>query len=326
MAGHKQQPGGAQPLAQPVHCGAVVAAAEQLLPPGPGGHADKQVPGQNGQLPQQGPHVPPPGVQPVQVRQSLPGVPAEDALHQLRRLYVPRQSQHVQHPAAVDGPAAAGALVQQAQRVPQRPVGQAGQQLRRLRQQLQPLPLGHVQQPCADVLGPDALEGEPLAPGEDGGGHLVELRGGQDEDEVRRGLLQNLQQGVEGRCGEHVDLIYNVHPVLDAGRRVDGLVPQGADVVHAVVGRRVQLQHVQQAAAVDPLTGGALAAGIPVRGVEAVDGLGQNLGAGGLAGAPGAGEEVGVAQPPLLHLPAQGAGDVLLSHHVLEGPGPPLAV
>ena len=40
------------------------------------------------------------------------------------------------------------------------------------------------------------------------------------------------------------------------------------------------------------LTGGALAAGVPVRGVEAVDGLGQYFGASGFTCSPGTGEQV----------------------------------
>ena len=73
-------------------------------------------------------------------------------------------------------------------------------------------------------------------------GDLVQLRGGQNEDQVGRGLLQDLQQGVEGGGRQHVDLVDDVHPVAHRRRGVDGLVPQGPDVVHAVVGGGVQLQ------------------------------------------------------------------------------------
>src|SRR5699024_4807810 len=131
------------------------------------------------------------------------------------------------------------------------------------------------------------------------GGDLVQLRGGQNEDQVGRRLLQDLQQGVEGGGGQHVDLVDDVHPVAHRRRGVDGLVPQGPDVVHAVVGGGVQLQNVQQAPAVDALAGRALAAGVPVCRVLAVHRLGQDLGAGGLARAAGAGKEVGVAQTAL---------------------------
>ena len=58
----------------------------------------------------------------------------------------------------------------------------------------------------------------------------------------------------------------------------------------------------------------------------AVDRLGQDLGAGGLSGAPGAGEQVSVRGPPLRHLLFQGLGDMGLANDVGERLGPPFAV
>ena len=141
-----------------------------------------------------------------------------------------------------------------------------------------------------------------------------------------RRFLQDLQQGVERRCGEHVDLIHNVDPLFHIGGRINRLIPQCPHLIHAVVGGSVQLQHVQKAAVFDPLTAGALAAGIPVHRVLTVDGLGQDLGAGGLSGAPGAGEQVSVRGPPLRHLLFQGLGDMGLANDVGERLGPPFAV
>ena len=69
-----------------------------------------------------------------------------------------------------------------------------------------------------------------------------------------------------------------------------------------------------------------MVARVAVLRVLAVHRPGQNLGAGGLAGAPGAGEEVGVAQPSGGHLTLEGFGDVSLAHHVVKGAGPPFAV
>ena len=60
--------------------------------------------------------------------------------------------------------------------------------------------------------------------------------------------------------------------------------------------------------------------------MQAVDGLGQDPGAGGLAGAPGAGEKVGVARAALSHLTPKGIGDMLLADHLGKGDGPPLAI
>ena len=154
----------------------------------------------------------------------------------------------------------------------------------------------------------------------------MQLSGGQNKDQVSRRFLQNLQQGVESGDGQHMDLVDDIHPVFHAGRGVDRLIPQSADLVHAVVAGRVQLQHVQQASVVYTQTGGAMVAGISIYRMLAVDRLGQNFCAGGLPGATGPGEEVGVREPALGRLTAQGLGDMGLSHHIGEGLGPPFAI
>ena len=186
--------------------------------------------------------------------------------------------------------------------------------------------LGYIGQPFGYILRQDALEGIPLAPGENGGRDLVKLRGGQDEHQVGRGLLQNFQQGVKGGGGQHVDLVHDVDPLLHIGGSVDGFIPQGPDLVHAVGGSGVQFQHVQKAAVFQPHTAGTLAAGVTVYRVLTVDGLGQNFGAGGLSGAPGAGEEVGMGGAALRHLLLQRFSDVFLPDDIGEHLGPPFAV
>ena len=185
---------------------------------------------------------------------------------------------------------------------------------------------GYLQELLLHVAGQDALEGKPLAPGENGGGDLVQLRGSQNEHQMLRRLLQNFQQGVEGRRGQHVDLVHDVDPLFHIGGGVDGLVPEGPDLVHAVVGGGVQLQHIQKAAVLDAEAGRALAAGVSVHRVLTVDRLGQNFGAGGLAGAPGAGEEVGVGSPALGYLLLQGLRDMGLADDIGKCLGPPFAV
>ena len=141
-----------------------------------------------------------------------------------------------------------------------------------------------------------------------------------------RGFLQDFQQGVESRCGEHVDLVDDIHAVAHAGGGIDGLVPQGAHMVYAIVGGRVQLQHIQQAAVVNPQAGLTLVAGVPVHRVLAIDRLCQDFGAGGFAGAPGAGKQVGVGEAALGRLPPQRLRDMLLPDHIRKGLGPPLAI
>ena len=82
-----------------------------------------------------------------------------------------------------------GALIQKAQTVSQSAVRQTAQQLGTVRRQVDVLLTGHIGQPLGDVLGENAFKRVALAPGENGGGHLVQLRGGQNEHEVGRRLL-----------------------------------------------------------------------------------------------------------------------------------------
>ena len=119
---------------------------------------------------------------------------------------------------------------------------------------------------------------------------------------MRGRLFQDLQKRVERRRGEHVDLIDDVDPLFHVGRRVNGLVPQRPHLIHAVVGGGVQLQHIQETAVFDAQAAGAAVAGITVHRMLAVDCLGQDLGAGGLAGAPGAGKQIRMGGASLSHL------------------------
>ncbi len=177
-----------------------------------------------------------------------------------------------------------------------------------------------------DAGGVDALEGKLLAAALDGGQHLVDLGGGQDEHQMLRRFLQDLEQGVEGLIGQHVDLVDDVHPLFHRGGGVDRFIQDGADVVHAVVGGGVQLQHVQNGTVENAQAGGALVAGVAVLGMFAVDGPGQQLGAGGLARSPGAGKQISVGQTAGGHLPLQGLGDVVLAYDLVEGFGAPLTI
>ena len=233
------------------------------------------------------------------------------------------------HPAdqvGVDFGADARAGVQNREGVPEGAVRQAGNQRRRVGGQLQPLLPGDVAHPPGDVLGFDPGEVVPLAAGEDGGGHLLDLGGGQNEDDVGGRLLQRLEQGVEGRCGEHVYFVDDIYLIIAGAGGVGGFVPQVADIVHTVVGGGVHLHHVQNAAVVDAAADLAFAAGVALLGAETVDRLGKDFGAGGFAGAPDAGEQIGVAHPPGGDLMLQRGHHGPLAHHILKPLGPPLAI
>jgi hypothetical protein len=170
-----------------------------------------------------------------------------------------------------------------------------------------------------DLLLPKAAEAVVLDPGEDGGGHPLGLGGGEDEEDVGRGFLQGLQEGVEGAFGEHVGLVQD-EDLFGGGKggQKDPL-PQLPHVLHGVVAGGVNLHHVGVGALLHRLAVGA----DPARALLplAPHGHGQEAGGGGFAHPTGAGEEVGLGQAPLPYGPQEGLLHVLLAHHLLEGEG-----
>ena len=318
---HVQKPAHGQVAAQLGQGLAVVDTGQQRRTALRRGLQHRHITGEVTQLTQQSGHILAAAVQLVKQGQCIGGVPRQQAAHQLQRLGAARQTQRVQHGAAVNVAVRRTALVQQAQGVAESAVGHAGQDLRTVGCQGDVLRRRDLQKLLLRVTRQDALEGEPLAAGQDGGGDLVQLRGGQNEQQVLRRFLHDLQQGIEGVPGEHVDLVDDVHPFFQHGGGIHRLLPQGAGVVDAAVGGGVQLRHVQQGACIDAAAAVTLAAGGAVHGVLAVHRLGQDAGAGGLAGAAGAGEQVGVAHAALRHLALEGVGDMGLAHHLGKGPG-----
>ena len=212
-----------------------------------------------------------------------------------------------------------GALVEQRKAVAHAAVGKAAQKLRRVRREIDALLLRNIGETLGDRVAVEPPEAVALAAGEDRGKNFMELRCCENEHEMLRRLLQNFQQSVERRFGEHVHLVDDVHALANRGRREDRLVAQHAHIVHAVVGRRIQLDHVENGAVLNAAAGVALVAGVSVHRVLAVDRLGENARAGRFARAAGADKKIGVAKPSGTHLGFERFGDERLPHHIVKG-------
>ena len=158
-----------------------------------------------------------------------------------------------------------------------------------------------------------------LAAGGDGDRNLGVLRGGQDELHVRRRLLQGLEQRVEGRVGEHVDLIDDVDLEAVPGRRVAGALAKLANVVHAGIGGGVDFQDVQAVGGGDLGAGDALGARLVGRSLLTVQGFGQNPGRGGLSHSPHARKEEGMGDASAPEGVPERPRDRLLSCDLVEG-------
>ena len=151
----------------------------------------------------------------------------------------------------------------------------------------------------------------------DGGQDLLGVGGGQHEDDVGRGLFKGLEEGVGGCRRQHVDLVDDVD-LLAAGRSEGRPGYQVAHGVDPVVGCGVQLMDVHRGAAGDLHTRRAHTAGLTVVQIGAVERLGQDAGGGGLAGASGAAEQVGVGHPAVAHGVAQGEHNMVLPADLFE--------
>ena len=139
-------------------------------------------------------------------------------------------------------------------------------------------------------------------------------------------FLHRFQQRVERGCREHMHLVDDVHFIFADRRQVGNFVAQVADIVNAVVGGSVHLDDIHDGAGVNTLANFTFAAGIGAGGVQAVDSLGKNFGAGGLAGAARAGEQVGMADTPGCNLVLQGRDDGRLAYDVGKALGTPFAI
>ena len=162
----------------------------------------------------------------------------------------------------------------------------------------------------------------------DGRDDLLGLGRREDELHVLRGLLDDLEEGVEPARRDHVRLVDDEDLVAVAGRREDGPLAQIAGVVDAAVTGRVDLHHIQRPAAV----AGELDArrADTARGVGrtlgAVQAAGQDAGAGRLAAAARAAEEIGVVDAVGAQRRAQRVGHLRLADQLGERLGPVAAV
>src|SRR5262249_22447650 len=136
--------------------------------------------------------------------------------------------------------------------------------------------------------------------------------------DVGRRFLQRLQQGVERRGREHVDFVNDVDLVPRPTRPELHVLADVAYLVDAAVAGPVDFQDVHVFAGGDALADLAAVAGRRRGPTDAVEGLGQDAGGGGLTHAPGPREEVGVGHAVAGQGIHQGLGGGLLADEIAE--------
>ena len=215
-------------------------------------------------------------------------------------------------------------LVQKRERIAHGTVGQACDPSQDAFLRADPFRVDDLLEMLGDRRGVDRPEVEALTPTLNRGGDLLRLRRGEDELDVRRRLLERLQQRVERPGAEHVHFVDDVDLESRAGRPEVRVAPQLADVVHAGVARGVDLHHVDILADRDGPARLALTARRRGRLVvrQAVERLGQNPGHRRLADTARAGEQVAVVHTPGGDGVLQRGGQCLLPDDLVEGVAP----
>jgi hypothetical protein len=228
-----------------------------------------------------------------------------------------RDRQLVRHPLR---PSPTDQLVQHAQRVTHRTRTGPHHQRKRGRLDRHTLRLAQRRHVVGQHLRRDQAERVVVRTRPDRPDDLVGLGGGEDELEVRRRLLDQLQQSVEALRGHHVRLVDDVDLVAALDRREEGSLPQIAGVVHTAVRRRVDLDHVDAAGTAARQVGARLAhpARLGDRAFLAVDGTGEDPRTGGLSTPARSGEQVGMIDPVVAQRVTQRRRDMILPDHLSE--------
>ena len=168
-------------------------------------------------------------------------------------------------------------LFEHRQRVAQAAVGAVGDRRECSRIDRDPLGGGDLAHPLDHYGHGDPRKGIPLATGEHRNGEFFGRGRGENEDGMRRRLLERLEEGVRTRGAEHVRLIDDVdfHPHRRR-RKLYGFTKR-PDIVDAVVAGGVDLEHVEGRSRQDRPT---ILAGVIRRRrwtVDAVDASGQDF-------------------------------------------------
>ena len=166
--------------------------------------------------------------------------------------------------------------------------------------------------------GPGPPEREALAARADRAQELGGIGRAEHEDDVRRRLLERLQERVRGVRRERVRLVQDVDLVAALGRLLRDAFANLADVVDAAVRGGVHLDHVERGRIVDAQADRARAVGLRGRAALAVERLREDLGERRLARAARPREQVGMRDAALIDRGSERAHDVILTHHVRE--------
>ena len=140
----------------------------------------------------------------------------------------------------------------------------------------------------------------------------------QDEYHVLRRLLKSLKERIERPYRQHMNLIYDIDLIPSFRRPVRHFLTDLTDIVHAVVGRRVDLNHVHGCARRDRPAHGTFPARAPVRRILAIHRLCKYLRHASLPRSARPAEQVRMSDTPRLDLILQCPYYGVLPLHIFE--------
>ena len=180
--------------------------------------------------------------------------------------------------------------------------------------------IDHMAKPFDDLGSRNPPEVVMLAAGENRRRNLVNLGGGKNKYYMRRRLLQRLQQRVEGRVRQHVDFVDDVDSVLPTKRSKLHVLSDLAHIVHARIGRPIDLHDIDRSPLCNFEAVGTDAAGRAGWPLLAIECLGENSRDRGFSHTAGSGKEIRLGNPFRGDGIDQRLNNVGLSDHIIERP------
>ena len=129
----------------------------------------------------------------------------------------------------------------------------------------------------------DTTQIKALAAGENCRQNFLRVGGGEHELHMRRRFFERLEQRVERRCREHVNLVNDVDLELAAGGNVLAGLAQLTHLLHTVIARAVNLQHVHRATIGNFFHARIVVVKVHLWAAGAIERLGKDARDGGLA-------------------------------------------
>ena len=112
--------------------------------------------------------------------------------------------------------------------------------------------------------------------------------------------------------------IDNINLILSLSGRVRYFIHNFTDIVHAVVGRRVDFNHVHGCTGSNRLAYGTFSAGTSVYGIFTIHGPCKNFGNRSFTGTAGARKQIGMSDAVCLNLVFQGRYNMFLPFDILK--------